>query len=123
MRPRRASLRHAYGWRGRLLAYDLLPMNRVPLPTNHVSLRLLAAAMLLALATRAAAAPAIDYAREERWAQEVVPSLVVGDAVYLATPERSKVLAVLTVPSAVSKGGVVVVHGLGVHPDFGMVNA
>ena len=29
----------------------------------------------------ACSAHAADYAREERWAQEVVPSLVVGDAV------------------------------------------
>ena len=34
--------------------------------------------------------PAADYAREERWAQEIVPSIVVGDAVYLATPARAE---------------------------------
>ena len=70
---------------------------------------------------RALAAPAIDYAREERWAQEVVPSLVIGDAVYLRTPARARVLALLTEPSGPSKGGVVIVHGLGVHPDFGLI--
>src|SRR5437899_4019884 len=68
-----------------------------------------------------AAQPAIDYARENRWAQEVVPSIVVGDAVWLATPARAKVLAILAMPSGTPKGGVVVVHGLGVHPDFGMI--
>jgi alpha/beta superfamily hydrolase len=62
-----------------------------------------------------------DYAREERWAQEVVPALVVGDAVYLATPTRAKVLAILTEPTGPAKGGVVVVHGLGVHPDWGLI--
>jgi alpha/beta superfamily hydrolase len=66
------------------------------------------------------AALAADYAREERWAQEVVPSLVVGDAMYLATPTRAKVLAVLTLPAGPPKGGVIVVHGLGVHPDWGL---
>ncbi len=30
---------------------------------------------------------AADYAREERWAQEIVPALVVGDAVYLDTAD------------------------------------
>jgi dienelactone hydrolase len=66
------------------------------------------------------AAWAADYAREERWAQEIVPSLVVGDAVYLRTATRAKVLAILAEPSGVAKGGVIVVHGLGVHPDFGV---
>lgn len=66
------------------------------------------------------AALAADYVREERWAQEVLPSLVVGDAVYLATPTRAKVLAILTLPPGSPRGGVVVVHGLGVHPDWGL---
>jgi pimeloyl-ACP methyl ester carboxylesterase len=78
---------------------------------------LIAAALL---AAPARAQPIIDYAREDRWAQEVVPAIVVGDAVYLATPGRAKVLAILTEPSGAPKGGVVVVHGMGVHPDFGM---
>jgi dienelactone hydrolase len=68
----------------------------------------------------ASAAPAADYAREERWAQEVVPSLVIGEAVYLATPARARVLAILTEPPGAPKGAVIVVHGLGVHPDWGL---
>ena len=76
-------------------------------------------AALLGLAA-AAGEPVIDYAREDRWAREVVPSIVVGDAVWLATPAREKVLAILTTP-AEAKGGVIILHGLGVHPDFGMI--
>jgi alpha/beta superfamily hydrolase len=64
---------------------------------------------------------AADYAREERWAQEVVPALVVGEAIYLATPARPRVLAILALPPGVAKGAVVVVHGLGVHPDWGLI--
>ena len=82
-------------------------------------------ALLCALLVLAAAltdvALAADYAREERWAQEIVPSLVVGDAVYLTTAARPKVLAIFTVPPGESRGGVVVVHGLGVHPDWGLI--
>jgi alpha/beta superfamily hydrolase len=77
----------------------------------------LCAALLLACARQGFAA---DYAREERWAQEVVPAIVVGDAVYLATPTRPKVLAILAEPSGAAKRGVVIVHGLGVHPDWGL---
>jgi alpha/beta superfamily hydrolase len=66
-------------------------------------------------------AHAADYEREARWAQEVVPSIVVGDAVYLATPSRPKVLAILTSPPRSAAAGIVVVHGLGVHPDWGLI--
>jgi alpha/beta superfamily hydrolase len=66
---------------------------------------------------------ATDYAREERWAQEVTPAIVVGDPVYLATATRLKVLAILAEPSGPAGGGVVIVHGLGVHPDWGVNGA
>jgi hypothetical protein len=76
---------------------------------------------LFALAGYASAAQDVaDYAREERWAQEIVPSLVVGDPCILATPTRQRVLAILTMPTGAAAGGVVVVHGLGVHPDWGL---
>lgn len=84
--------------------------------------RSLLALIAVSLAATAFGAPAIDDAREERLAQETVPSIVVGDAVWLATPSRPKVLAILTEPSAAPRGGVIVVHGMGVHPDFGVVN-
>ena len=72
---------------------------RMPMTCRIVAL--LAAALAIA---PAAAAPAIDYAREDRWAQEIVPSIVVGDAVWLATPARAKVLAILTEPSGTPQG-------------------
>lgn len=72
-------------------------------------------------ASAMAAGNAADYAREERWAQEIVPSLVVGDPVYLATSTRERVLAILTMPPGAAAGGVIVVHGLGVHPDWGLI--
>ncbi len=70
------------------------------------------------MAQSAAAAP--DYAREERWAEQVVPGIVVGDAVYLATPTRARVLALYTAVDH-PQGGVIVVHGAGVHPDWGLI--
>ena len=84
-------------------------------------LRIALFALLTLAVARTAAAQAADYAREERWAQEVVPSLVVGDAVYLATPARARVLAILTHPPGTAAGGIVIVHGLGVHPDWGLI--
>ncbi|MEO8740504.1 MAG: DUF3530 family protein [Casimicrobiaceae bacterium] len=83
--------------------------------------RLVAVWLLVALETlvqQAEAAP--DYAREERWAEQIVPGIVVGDAVYLATPARARVLALYTAADH-ARGGVIVVHGAGVHPDWGLI--
>ena len=84
---------------------------------------LLRGALLLLLSFGAdAAAPIVpDGARETRWADEVVPQLVVGDAVWLATPERARVLALYAEPSGAAKAAIVLVHGTGVHPDWGPI--
>ena len=75
------------------------------------------ALLLLMIALPAAAQ---DYAREKRWADEVVPGLVVGDAVWLETSAGRKFLAIYA-PAAKPKGAVVIVHGIGVHPDHGVI--
>jgi len=78
-------------------------------------------AFLIAVAWPLAAGGVVpDYAREARWADEVAPQVVVGDVVWLALADRPRVLALYTVPAGKAKGAVVVVHGLGVHPDWGM---
>jgi dienelactone hydrolase len=83
----------------------------------------LAAAMTVAAgamhATAATIAP--DDARESRWADEVVPQVVVGDPVWLQTPHRARVLALYAPPAGDPKGAVIVVHGLGVHPDWTLI--
>jgi len=80
------------------------------------------AALAVALvAVRAHSAVVPDDARESRWADEVVPQLVVGDAVWLATPQRARVLALYTQPGGTPKGAVIVVHGAGVHPDWSLI--
>jgi len=84
---------------------------------------LVAAALLGLHAFAAPAASRPDYIREGRWAQEILPTLVVGDPVYLSTPQRQKVLAILTTPAGAAKGGVIVLHGMGVHPDWGLIGA
>ncbi|MEP7207807.1 MAG: alpha/beta fold hydrolase [Casimicrobiaceae bacterium] len=81
------------------------------------------AVLFLTAASVGAAAPSPDYARETRWADEILPSLMVGAPVYLATPGRAKVLALLTPAVGTEKARVILVHGLGVHPDFGMIGA
>jgi pimeloyl-ACP methyl ester carboxylesterase len=77
-------------------------------------------ALLLALASLHAFAQA-DYAREQRWAAEITPAILVGDPVQLALPEGRKFLGIYA-PNSKAQAGVVVVHGLGLHPDWGLIN-
>lgn len=66
------------------------------------------------------AEPVADYAREKKWADEVVPGVVVGDPVYLQTPRGHHKFLALFTPVEGHKA-VIVVHGMGIHPDWGMV--
>jgi dienelactone hydrolase len=63
-----------------------------------------------------------DYAREKRWADEITPAILVGDAVYLTLKSGHKFLAIHTT-NAKARAGVIVVHGMGVHPDWNLINA
>src|SRR6266705_1949486 len=72
-------------------------------------------APLLALAQQPS-----DYAREKRWADEVVPSIVVGEPVWLEAPRTEKFLGIYT-EAKNAKGAIVLAHGLGVHPDYGLI--
>lgn len=62
-----------------------------------------------------------DYAREKRWADEVTPGLVVGEAVTLRSGEKPGFLGLYTPAARNNKGAVILVHGMGVHPDFGAI--
>ena len=79
--------------------------------------------LILALATLmlgACAGIAPDYAREQRWTDEVVPGLVVGDAVRIDTAAKRSFLGVLA-ESPKARGAILLVHGSGVHPDFAVI--
>jgi pimeloyl-ACP methyl ester carboxylesterase len=91
--------------------------------TDRVTKRLRFICVYLCTSVVGCSAPAlaqVDYAREQRWADEVVPGIVVGDPVYLEAAGR-KFLAIWT-PGAKAVSGVIVVHGLGLHPDWGLIN-
>ncbi|MBT9611842.1 MAG: DUF3530 family protein [Burkholderiales bacterium] len=60
-----------------------------------------------------------DYAREKKWADEITPGIVVGDAQYLEA-NGHKFLTLYT-EAANAKAGLVIVHGIGVHPEHGLI--
>lgn len=78
---------------------------------------------LLALPT-VAAAVTTDYAREKKWADEVLPSVLTGDPVWLEVlkgPHSGRKFLTLYTAVPEAKAGVIVVHGMGVHPDWGLI--
>jgi alpha/beta superfamily hydrolase len=77
---------------------------------------------LLILSASAHFAAAQDHAREARWKAEVVGNLVVGDAVDIAGPAGRPFLGLYAAGEA-SKPAVLLVHGIGVHPDHGVIGS
>lgn len=86
-------------------------------------MRFLSSVYVMSLALGlAVSAPAIsaDYAREKNWANEVTPSVMTGDPVWLELSGGHKFLTLFT-EAGEAKAGVIVVHGMGVHPDWGLI--
>lgn len=65
-------------------------------------------------------AMAADYERERRWADEIAPGIVVGEPIYLQTAQGRRFLNIYT-ESEDPKAAAIVVHGRGIHPDFGLI--
>jgi alpha/beta superfamily hydrolase len=87
---------------------------------SRIAIRVVICATL-ALGAAVAGAAMSDVARETRWAEQIVPQLVVGDAVWLATPRQPRVLALYTEPAKATREAVIVVHGMGVNPDWNLI--
>ncbi len=63
-------------------------------------------------------AVASDLEREQRWANQVVDAILTGEAVML-NADGQEFLSIFTETDSESpKGGVILVHGIGVHPDW-----
>jgi dienelactone hydrolase len=64
-----------------------------------------------------------DDAREQRWADEILPSLMVGNAVWLQPPGPQKKFLGLFTEAKKPRGAILLVHGLGVNPDYGVIGS
>jgi pimeloyl-ACP methyl ester carboxylesterase len=88
-----------------------------------MTVRMLATALLWIVSAFASAqSTAPDYDREKRWADEITPAILVGDPVYLAQKSGHKFLTIHATNTK-ARAGVIVVHGMGVHPDWNLINA
>lgn len=74
---------------------------------------------LLLLVLLPVSALASDRAREKRWADEILPQLVVGEAVWLKHAD-GEFLGLLTEAKGATTA-IVLAHGVGVHPDHGLM--
>jgi pimeloyl-ACP methyl ester carboxylesterase len=58
-----------------------------------------------------------DYTREKRWADQIVPGLMVGDAVWLEQGNGHKFLSLYT-EAEKPRGALILAHGRGWSPDY-----
>jgi pimeloyl-ACP methyl ester carboxylesterase len=59
-----------------------------------------------------------DYEKEKRWADDILPTLMVGDAVWLQQKNGHRFLTLFIDKGEKSKGAVIIAHGRGWSPDF-----
>ena len=64
-----------------------------------------------------------NYEREKRWADGILPSLMVGEAVWLEQKNGHKFLSLIIEKKENSKGAVIVAHGRGWSPDYELYGA
>lgn len=78
---------------------------------------LLAAVIVVILCSSAARAQQPDYEREKRWADQIVPAVLIGDVVWIKQKSGHEFLAIYT-PAEKPRGAVIIGHGRGWNPDF-----
>jgi alpha-beta hydrolase superfamily lysophospholipase len=77
--------------------------------------------LLLLLSAVSRAGSVSDTAKEQRWADQITDQLIVGEPVWLAA-DGHRFLAIYTPAETPSpRGTVLLVHGMGAHPDWPQV--
>jgi len=77
--------------------------------------------LMFVAAAAARSATVSDTAKEQRWDDQITDQLVVGEPVYLEV-DNHRFLAIYTpAETAAASGTVLLVHGIGAHPDWPQV--
>ncbi len=83
-----------------------------------MSRKLLSVLVFLSALVSAGGAYSSDTEKEKRWADQIVDSLLVGDAEWLEA-DGQKFLGIFTEDqTGDAKGGAIILHGIGVHPNW-----
>ena len=80
--------------------------------------RALISILLSLFATSLFAATLSDTEKEARWAEQIVPSLLDGEAVWLDDGQGHKFLGIYTPVDGGGKRAVILMHGIGAHPNW-----
>lgn len=81
-------------------------------------MRRLIAALLISMVMAGNPLFASDRAKEQRWANQIVDTLLVGEAVWLEV-NGDRILALAAEAATdTTRGGVILVHGIGAHPAW-----
>ncbi|MBL8386108.1 MAG: DUF3530 family protein [Burkholderiales bacterium] len=75
---------------------------------------------LLGALLAAGVASAQDYERERRWAEEFLPAVVVGDPVRIRAASGREFIGLFAAGKP-GQAALVLAHGVGVHPDHGVI--
>ena len=75
-------------------------------------------ALLLAASSLPAGATNSDIAKESRWAEQVIDGLLDGDEVWMIDDSGHEFLGIVTEGDKNSDRAVILVHGIGVHPNW-----
>lgn len=85
-------------------------------------MRLFSAFVLAVVLSPIANAQQPDYEREKRWSDQIVPSILVGDVVWIKQKRGHEFLGIFTQADK-PRGAVIVGHGRGWNPDFELYGA
>ncbi len=75
--------------------------------------------LLLTLLIPPLFAQAADLERERRWADEILPTILDGDPIWLKQADGHTFLGLFSA-TAKPRAALILVHGMGVHPDWGI---
>jgi pimeloyl-ACP methyl ester carboxylesterase len=89
--------------------------------TTNLRLWLIFSALLIAYNPVQAAPTTSNLEREKYWADQVVDTVMVGEAVWLSN-RGHKFLALYAAPEKPATTAVILVHGRGVHPAWGFID-
>lgn len=81
---------------------------------------LLTFTLILSFTTTAISTTTPDYEKEARWADQIEDSIMVGDPIWIPVNSH-KFLSILTLSDTPTAKTAVIVHGLGVHPNWDAV--
>jgi pimeloyl-ACP methyl ester carboxylesterase len=83
-----------------------------------MSTRTILSLILLAASLWGQSAHASDILKEQRWASQLTDQLVVGEPVQIKAGAREFFAIYTPAAAAEKRGGVILLHGMGAHPDW-----